>query len=194
VLYAWFPGTEGGAAIADALYGDVDPSGRLPMTFPRSVGQIPIYYAHLPTGRPASADQYSSKYLDERNDPLYPFGYGLSYGHFTYSDLKVDGEKAGRITGTVTLANDGPRPGTETVQVYAHRNVSDLSQPVRQLVAFRKVTLAPGESRRIDLSFPADRLELPGGQHPSAQYRLWVGGSSQATLAADFVLSRSFAD
>ena len=130
ILYAWFPGTEGGAAIADVLYGDVDPSGRLPMTFPRAVGQIPIYYAHLPTGRPASNDQYSSKYIDEENDPLYPFGYGLSYGKFSYSNLTVltpTVSTDGTVEAEVTLTNSGAHAGSEVVQLY-----------IRDLVANRR--------------------------------------------------------
>ena len=189
ILYAWFPGTEAGHAIADVLFGDADPSGRLPMTMPRAVGQIPIYYGHLPTGRPATADQYSSKYLDEENDPLYPFGYGLSYGRFAYSDLKILTASVpldGRIVVEVTVTNSGARAGAEVVQLYLRDLVASRSRPVKELKAFDKIRLTAGESRRVRLEVPvadlAFHLEDGSAVVEPGQFQLWVGGSSRATL------------
>jgi beta-glucosidase len=195
VLYAWFPGTEAGAAIADVLYGDVDPSGRMPMTFPRAVGQIPIYYAHLPTGRPATNDQYSSKYIDEENEPLYPFGYGLSYGKFSYSDLKIlhaSVPVGGTVSAEVTLANTGAYAGTEVVQLYVRDLVAGRSRPVKELKGFTKVTLQPGERRSIRIDVPvadlAYHLEDGTAVIDPGAFQLWMGGSSRATLSAQFVV------
>jgi beta-glucosidase len=193
IIYAWFPGTEAGAGIADVLYGDADPSGRLPMTFPRAVGQIPIYYAHLPTGRPATGDQYSSKYIDEQNDPLYPFGYGLSYAAFQYSDLTVltpSVAMGGTVSAEVTLANTGTHAGTEVVQLYVRDLVADRSRPVRELKGFAKVSLAPGETRRVRIDVPvsefAFHLEDGTAEIDPGTFQLWMGGSSKATLSGTF--------
>jgi len=196
ILYAWFPGTEGGAAIADVLYGDVDPSGRLPMTIPRAVGQIPIYYAHLPTGRPASNDQYSSKYIDEENSPLYPFGYGLSYTQFRYADLAVMAPEVpigGTVAAEVTLTNVGARAGTEVVQLYVRDRVAGLSRPVKELKAFTKVTLPAASSRRIRLDVPVSELAYHTDDGAEVidpgPFQLWIGGSSEATLSAPFTVT-----
>ncbi|MDR3373548.1 MAG: glycoside hydrolase family 3 N-terminal domain-containing protein [Ancalomicrobiaceae bacterium] len=195
ILYAWFPGTEAGAAIADVLFGDVDPSGRLPMTFPRAVGQIPIYYAHLPTGRPATGDQYSSKYIDEENDPLYPFGYGLSYGRILYDDLRILTPRIGLdgvITTDVHLTNVGTHQGTETVQLYVHDLVAGRSRPIKELKAFAKVVLAPGESRRVELKVPVADLayHLDDGTAvvEPGRFQIFIGGSSRATLSGMVVV------
>lgn len=132
LLEAWFPGTEGGNAIADVLFGDHNPSGKLPMSFPRSVGQIPLYYNHLPTGRPydpQKQEKYTSHYYDEANGPLFPFGYGLSYTHFTVSPVTLSATQlapAGSLTATVTLTNDGDRDGATVVQLY----LRDVTPPL----------------------------------------------------------------
>ncbi|HUP46507.1 MAG TPA: beta-glucosidase BglX, partial [Thermoanaerobaculia bacterium] len=141
ILWPWFPGTQGGHAIADVLFGDVNPSGKLPVTFPRSVGQVPIYYNHFPTGRPVDPkNQYTSKYIDSPNDPLYPFGYGLSYTTFRYTDLRVTNEGAGvKVSANVT--NSGARAGDEVVQLYVNDPVATTSRPVRELKGFRRVSL-----------------------------------------------------
>jgi beta-glucosidase len=193
VLYAWFPGTEGGAAIADVLYGDVDPSGRLPMTIPRAVGQIPIYYAHLPTGRPATGDQYSSKYIDSENDPLYPFGYGLSFASFAYSDLKVltpRVPKSGRVSVSVIVRNTSDRAGTEVVQLYVHDRVAGVSRPVRELKAFEKIHFAPNETREVRLDVPVADLAYHRDDGTAVidpgRFDVYVGGSSKAELNDGF--------
>lgn len=196
ILYAFSPGTEGGNAIADVLTGKVSPSGKLPMTMPRSTGQIPIYYARLPTGRPATADHYSSKYIDEAVGPLFPFGYGLSYGHFVYSDLTVETPKlprAGTVAVTVSVKNDGARRAREAVQLYTHDRVAQVSRPIRELKAIAKVDLAPGETKRVRLEVPAEKIgfHLEDGRYvvePGA-FDVYVGGSSDATLAGAFELT-----
>ena len=153
IVNAWFLGTEGGHAVADVLFGAVNPSGRLPVTIPHNTGQIPTYHAQLRTGRPASADKYTSKYVDVPATPLYPFGFGLSYTKFDYSDLRVSPTSA-----SVTLKNSGARPGVEVVQMYIADPVASVARPVKELKGFRRVSLGPGESRRVE--FPISRKEL----------------------------------
>lgn len=193
ILYAWSPGTMGGPAIADVLFGDAAPSGKLPMTMPRAVGQIPIYYNHLPTGRPASGDHYSSKYIDEDVAPLFPFGHGLSYTTFAYSDLAVARPVYGRedtVEVSVTVANTGKRPGREAVQLYVRDSVASKSRPIRELKAIDKISLRPGEARRVTLTVPVSTLgfHLDDGRYvvEPGRFDVWVGGSSAATLAGRF--------
>jgi beta-glucosidase len=165
LLETWFPGTEGGPAIADVLFGAVNPSGKLPVTFPRNIGQVPIYYAQKNTGRPADPEhpyaEYKSSYIDSLNSPLYPFGYGLSYTTFKFSGVRLDhatlklGEK---ITATVTVTNAGARAGAEVAQLYLRQLVGSVTRPVLELKGFQKITLAAGESR--DVSFTIGEKEL----------------------------------
>src|SRR5229473_1070626 len=155
IVESWFLGVETGPALAAVLFGDVSPSGKLPATFPRTVGQIPLYYNHKNTGRPTGPDKYTSKYIDLAVTPLFPFGHGLSYTTFGYSDLRLG---APRITPTgtqrvsVTLTNTGMREGAEVVQLYLHDEVASVTRPVRQLAGFRRVSLKPGEARTLDRS------------------------------------------
>lgn len=155
ILETWFAGTEAGNAIADVLFGDVNPSGKLPMTFPRSVGQIPLFYNYLPTGRPFDAkDKYTSKYLDVPNTPLYPFGYGLSYTTFNISNLRVNSTKLTKndtLTVSVEVQNTGQRDGAEVVQVYVRDMAASMSRPVKELKGFQKVFLKAGEKRTIQI-------------------------------------------
>ena len=194
IVEAWFLGVETGHAVADVLYGDVNPSGKLPVTVPRSVGQIPIYYNHTNTGRPPSeTDHFTSQYLDLPSSPLYPFGYGLSYTEFRYSDLRLSATRIGprdTIGVRVTVTNTGTRAGTEVVQLYVHDEVASVTRPVRQLADFRRVTLGPRESRIVNLGVPPRRLGLydqtmtfvvePGW------FRVYVGPSSAEGLEARF--------
>ena len=160
ILETWFAGTEGGNAIADVLFGDYNPSGKLPMSFPRSVGQIPTYYSHLNTGRPYNADKpnkYTSRYFDEANGPLYPFGYGLSYTTFSVSDVKMSAptlQRDGSVTASVQVTNTGKREGATVIQLYLQDVTASLSRPVKMLRGFKKVTLKPGETQTV--SFPID--------------------------------------
>jgi beta-glucosidase len=158
LLLAWFPGTMGGAAIARTLFGANEPRGRLPITWPRSVGQIPIYHDHPPTGRPATEppQPYTAGYLDEPASPLFPFGFGLSYTSFAFAPPHLDratiraGEK---VTASVAVTNTGPRRGTALVELYVHQPVAEISRPVAEFRGFQSVALEPGETKtaRIDL-------------------------------------------
>src|SRR5207244_2740422 len=154
--------------------GDVNPSAKLPVTVPRATGQVPIYYAHLPTGRPPNPDdKYTSKYLDLPIGPLFPFGFGLSYTKFDYSDLTVTPTSA-----AVTVRNSGARAGEEIVQMYIGQSVASVSRPVKELKAFRRIALKPGESGRVE--FPIARRDLqfwsgPGWKVEPGEFKVWTG-------------------
>lgn len=160
ILETWFAGTEGGNAVADVLFGDYNPSGKLPISFPRSVGQIPVYYSHLNTGRPYNAEhpnKYTSRYFDEANGPLYPFGYGLSYTTFSVSDVKLSAptlSRDGTVTASVDVTNTGKREGATVLQMYIQDVTASQSRPVKELKGFDKVNLKPGETQTV--SFPID--------------------------------------
>lgn len=198
MLETWFSGTEGGNAIADVLFGDYNPSGKLPMSFPRSVGQIPIYYNHLPTGRPYMADKpdkYTSHYYDEANGPLYPFGYGLSYTTFSVSTPTLSSPtlaRNGRITVSVTLTNTGDRDGATVAQLYIHDVAASSSLPVKELRGFQKVFLKAGEAKTLSFSLNADALKF---YHQSMEYAaepgpfdVMVGLDSARVKTARFTL------
>lgn len=201
ILVAWHPGTMGGPAVADVLTGAYDPSGRLPVTWPRALGQIPIFYDHMSSGRPGPEngnpnDRYYSRYLDESNAPLYPFGYGLSYTTFAFDQLRLSSPAlkadGGRLTVAVRVRNTGKRYGEEVVQLYVHQRVASVTRPVRELKGFAKVALAPGEQREVDLTLdPADlafwRADETWGPEPGP-FDVYVGDSSKAALSAAFTL------
>jgi beta-glucosidase len=192
IVAAWFPGTEAGHAVADVLFGDVNPGGKLPVTFPRTIGQVPLYYNHLSTGRPAHpAYRTTSRYLDETVEPLYPFGYGLSYTTFTLGQPRLSAQSIrpdGRLAVTVEVANTGLRAGDEVVQLYLQDVVSSTARPVRELAGFQRVTLVPGEKRDVSFEIGPSQLGLydrdmrfvvePG------DFKLWVGTSSVGGLEA----------
>lgn len=200
ILDAWYPGTMGGHAIADVLYGDYNPSAKLPVTFPRNVGQVPIHYDMKNTGRPielgAPGAKYVSRYLDTPNTPLYPFGYGLSYTSFAYSPVTLDKAKirpGEKLTATVTVTNSGARDGEEVVQLYVRDLVGSVTRPVKELKGFEKVMLKKGEKRTIrftltdaDLAFT--RQDMSWGSEPG-QFKLWVGPSSAEGFEAAFELT-----
>ena len=209
VLYAFHPGTMGGPAIADILFGKVNPSGKTPVSFPRTSGQVPLYYAHHNTGRPANpvemlideipveAGQTSvgcrSFYLDAGSRPLYPFGYGLSYTTFEYSDLTLSSDKLAStdvLTVTLNLKNTGRYDGTEVVQLYVQDKVGSVTRPVKELKAFQRVDLKAGESKQVTFSLPVAELAFWGldmhyGVEPGA-FKLWAGTNSEEGLTADF--------
>ena len=164
ILETWFAGTEAGNAIADVLFGDVNPGGKLPVTFPRAVGQEPLYYNHKNTGRPPDANnKYTSKYLDVPWTPLYPFGYGLSYTEFQFSNLQLSAQRIpanGRLTVSVEIKNAGRRAGDEVVQLYIHDVAASVTRPVRELKGFERVTLRPGERRRVQFTLGPAELGL----------------------------------
>ena len=152
ILETWFLGTTTGDAIADVLFGDYNPSGKLPVTFPRNVGQIPIFYNHKNTGRPESESKFTSKYLDVPNSPLYPFGFGLSYTTFEYSDISLSSNELKMnetLNASVYITNTGDRPGEEVVQLYIRQLVGSITRPVKELKAFKKITLKPGERKEV---------------------------------------------
>jgi beta-glucosidase len=192
ILETWFGGTEAGDAVADVLFGDYNPSGKLTATFPRNVGQIPIYYNHKNTGRPYQGDpgaKYVSRYLDVPNDPLYSFGYGLSYSTFSYGDIKLNqttlvGDET--LIASVSITNTGQRGGEETVQLYLSQPVASVTRSVEDLRGFQKVRLQPGETKEVtfhitpeDLKFYNANLEYdwePG------EFRIRIGGDSSSQL------------
>ncbi|MFY0582742.1 fibronectin type III-like domain-contianing protein [Cystobacter fuscus] len=214
LVQAWQPGLEAGPALANLLWGDVDFSARLPITFPRSLGQVPLYYNHLNTGRPAGqtdltrpasngVEKYVSRYLDERNTPLYPFGHGLSYTSFDFSppqpsapslQARAVREQRGEVLRVKSqVRNAGARQGTVVAQLYLRVLGTSLAQPVRQLVGFQRVTLAPGESRELEFPLGFQELSFFDARatrvvEPGTRYELWVGDSSEATQHASFMM------
>jgi beta-glucosidase len=198
ILEAWFPGIEGGNAVADVLFGKVNPGGHLPVTFPQSVGQVPIYYNHEPTGRPCDVTQkYNSRYRDIPTcAPLFPFGFGLSYTTFSVSNLRLSSSsmsRHGSVTATVSVKNTGSRAGDDVVQLYIHDPVASISQPVRRLRGFQRVTLAPGESK--DVQFRLDATDV-GFYDNFGRFRVepgeidvYAGDSSTADLEKSFTVT-----
>ncbi len=186
IIESWHLGVETGNALADVLFGDYNPSGKLPVTFPRSVGQIPIYYNSKSTGRPFSVtDKYTSRYLDSPNSPLFPFGYGLSYTTFTYSDVKVSSSSIKNnesILVSVDVENSGKRAGEEVVQLYLRDDFATVTRPVKELKGFKKVSLNPGEKKRVEFTISPDamsfyNLAMKKVVEPGT-FTVYVGGNS----------------
>ncbi|MBS1798038.1 MAG: glycoside hydrolase family 3 C-terminal domain-containing protein [Acidobacteria bacterium] len=196
ILETWFAGTEGGNAVADVLFGDVNPSGKLPVTFPRSVGQIPLFYNQPSTGRPFDANnKYTSKYLDVPNTPLYPFGYGLSYTKFQISNLRLSAKQIapnGSLTVTADVENTGAREGTEVVQLYIRDLVGSIVRPVKELKGFERVTLKAGEKRAVTFTLKPEQLGFYNAQNKfvvePGDFRVWVGQSSADGLEGSFTV------
>nr|WP_245905264.1 beta-glucosidase BglX [Gelidibacter algens] len=195
IVEAWHLGTQSGHAVAQVLYGDYNPSGKLPMTFPKNVGQVPIYYNHKSTGRPtlpAPGEVFWSHYTDVSNAPLYPFGYGLSYTTFAYSDLKVDVISDTSVAVSVTLTNTGQVKGKEVAQLYLRDEFASVTRPVRELKGFELVELNPSESKT--LKFTLSKAELGFFDNNGkfvvepGDFSVFVGGSSEATLTSQFNL------
>ncbi|MGH9881077.1 MAG: glycoside hydrolase family 3 C-terminal domain-containing protein, partial [Pyrinomonadaceae bacterium] len=193
ILETWFGGTQAGPAIADVLFGDVNPGGKLPVTFPRAVGQVPIYYNHKSTGRPPTDQKYTSKYLDVPVTPLYPFGYGLSYTQFKFSNLQVSAKRIqpdGRLTVSVDVVNTGKRAGDEVAQFYIRDQASTVTRPVLELKGFERVTLQPGEKRRVQIALTSEHLgfynrELRFVVEPG-EFKIFVGPNSVDLLETSF--------
>jgi beta-glucosidase len=210
LLFAWHPGAMGGPAITDILFGVASPSGKLPVTFPNMVGQVPIYYAHKHTGKPATPEAFMhiddiparlsqylsglvSSHLDAGYEPQYPFGYGLSYGRFVYSNIEVSGTEiplGEPLTLRAVVRNEGPVEAEEVVQLYVRDLVGQVTRPVRELKGFQRVRLAPGESRNVSFELSAQELAFYGRDmrpitEPGA-FHAWIGGSSDADLQAEF--------
>lgn len=198
VLEAWYPGTEGGAAIADLLFGDANPSGRLSMTFPYSVGQVPVYYNHFNTGRPKTSEEYVryvSHYLDIPNEPLLPFGFGLSYTTFSYTDASLSAESMNSeqaITLSVSITNTGNVAGEEVVQLYIRDVAGEIVRPVKELKAFKKISLEPNETKEVSFTITEEQLRY---HHENLQFTsdagtfiAYVGRNSQDVSALTFKL------
>jgi beta-glucosidase len=213
ILYAWHPGTMGGPAIADLLFGLEVPSGKLPVTFPRMVGQVPIYYAQKNTGKPASADTFvhiddidanaaqtsfgmSAMHLDAGYTPLFEFGYGLSYTHFEYSDILVSSHEVAlgeTLCVSATLSNTGTYEAEEVVQLYTRDVVASVTRPVRELKGFQKIRLKPGQSITVRFEIHTDELAFYNNTMKSATepglIHVWIGGSSAAQLKSEFTIT-----
>jgi beta-glucosidase len=166
VLAAWFLGNEAGHAIADVVSGKTSPSGRTPMSWPRAIGQIPVFYGERPTGRPYNPkDHFTSKYMDVSNDPLYPFGHGLTYGRFALSNFVVASDKLSEkdtLDVRVDVTNEGAAAAEETVFLFVHDKVATVTRPVLELKGVGKVTLRPGETRTVHMTVPGTELRFLG--------------------------------
>ena len=195
ILEAWYPGTMGGYAVADVLFGDVNPSGKLSVTFPRCLGQVPIYHYAKNTGRPYVHPEakYESRYLDVPNEPLYAFGFGLSYTSFGYSDITLSADRFagdGTLTAKVTVTNTGAVEGTETVQLYIRDLVGSVTRPVKQLKGFRRITLAPGASEEVSFTIDREMLsfyrqDMSWGPE-TGDFTLFIGTASDNVKTASF--------
>lgn len=215
ILQAWFPGIQAGPALVRTLFGDVSPSGKLTVTMPHSVGQEPLYYDALNTGRPADGvdlsrppsnpdEKYHSRYVDEPNAALFPFGYGLSYTKFSYSPLELSTSQlsasglnqktAQAVHVSTTVKNTGSRASDEIVELYLRLRGTSVALPVRQLKGFRRVALAPGESKRIEFTLGRDELafwniDMQDLVEPAIA-TVWIGPSSAEGESADFVIAQ----
>jgi beta-glucosidase len=200
ILEAWFPGTRGGDAIAQTLYGINNPSAKLPVSFPRKVGQLPLYYNHKNTGRPYLGptdpeQKYKSRYIDVDNSPLYPFGYGLSYTNFEYSKLQLSSPKISakeKLKISVTVSNTGRYDGEEVVQLYIRDLVGSVTRPVRELKGFKRVKLKSGESTSVTLELDIESLKFYNAdmkfEAEPGDFEIFVGGNPETLLKAKFEL------
>jgi beta-glucosidase len=196
ILEAWMGGTEAGNAIADVLFGDVNPGGKLPVTFPRAVGQVPIYYNHMNTGRPPEANnRYTSKYVDLPWTPQFPFGFGLSYTQFKITNLQLNAQRIrpdGKLAVTVEVENVGRRAGDEVVQLYIRDVAASMTRPVKELKGFQRITLRPGEKRRVEFTLGPESLgfynrEMRFVVEPG-EFKVMVGSSSEDVVESKFVV------
>jgi beta-glucosidase len=193
ILESWFPGIEGGNAVVDVLFGDVNPGGKLPVSWPRSAGQEPLYYNHNLTHSPESDPRFTSRYWDIASKPLYPFGYGLSYTTFSFSNLHLSKARITAGDSTEVMAdvkNTGTLPGDVVGQLYIHQRSGSASRPVRQLEGFRRVSLRPGETKTLHFRLGREELQFWSPQTKrwgveSSLYDVWVGEDSAAPLHAE---------
>lgn len=195
ILETWFAGTQAGPAIADVLFGDYNPSGKLPVTFPRSVGQVPIHYDMKNTGRPKTKNKYTSKYLDIPNSPLYPFGYGLSYTTFEYSDIELSSSEiteSESLQATVEVTNTGDLSGEEVVQLYIRDLHASVTRPVKELKGFEKINLKPGETKEVSFTIDREDLEFYGLDMnwivELGKFKVFIGTNSEEVKEASFDL------
>ncbi len=193
ILETWFAGTQAGPAIADALFGDINPGGKLPVTFPRTIGQVPMYYNHKSTGRPPTDQKYTSKYLDVPVTPLYPFGFGLSYTQFKFGQLQLSANTIrpdGQLTVTVEVENTGQRVGDEVVQLYIRDQASSITRPVKELKGFERITVRPGEKRRVQFVLKPVHLGFYNSDMrfvvEPGEFRVMVGPNSEELVETSF--------
>ena len=192
ILEAWEPGTEGGNAVADILFGDVNPGGKLPVSFPRKGSHAPLYYARNLTHSPEGSPMYNPRYWDGLPVPLYPFGYGLSYTTFAFSNLKVSAAQVkvgSSVTVSVDVSNTGQVGGDEVAQFYIHQKFGTDTRPIRELKGFKRITLQPGETQTVTFVLGPDELKYwstnaNGWIQEAAAFDIWVGADSLATLHA----------
>ncbi|GHT71957.1 hypothetical protein FACS189455_4750 [Bacteroidia bacterium] len=199
ILNTWFGGSEAAYAIADVLFGDVNPSGKLTTSFPQNIGQIPIFYNHKNTGRPLEEgkwfQKFRSNYLDVSNEPLYPFGYGLSYTTFNYGSIRLSSNHlnaTGELTASIEVANTGNRAGKEVVQLYIRDLVGSITRPVKELKGFEKISLEPGESKTVTFTITPELLkfynyELKYDYEPG-DFVIMIGSNSRDVQTAQFSL------
>ncbi len=199
ILNVWFAGSEAGLAIADVLFGDVNPSGKLTATFPQNIGQVPIYYSHKNTGRPLPEgkwfQKFRSNYLDVTNEPLYPFGYGLSYTTFSYSNLRLNKkilDQDSELTVSIDIENTGDKKGKEVVQLYVRDMVGSITRPVKELKDFEKVELDAGQKKTISFILSSEDLKFYNSSmewiNEPGDFKVFIGGNSQDVLEGDFTL------
>ncbi len=198
ILEAWYPGTQGGNAVADILFGDVNPGGKLPVSWPRVAGAEPLYYNHNLTHEPEDRPSFTSRYWDIDSKPLYPFGYGLSYTTFQFANLRLSRTSmtaSDTNEVSVDVTNTGSLPGDAVAQIYIHQRYGSASRPVRQLEGFKRIALQPGETKT--LTFPLGRNELQFWDPQSkrwvvepSEFDVWAGGNSQAALHAEFTVAQ----
>jgi beta-glucosidase len=196
ILDIWYPGTQGGTAVANLLFGDVTPSGKLPFSWPRTVGQVPLVYSHTRSHEPQNQGR---RYWDEASTPLFPFGHGLSYGRFTYSELTVDSPSIpaeGTVTVSVQVTNSSEREAAEVVQLYLHQRHGSASRPVRELKGFRRITVPAGGSRQVQFTLgPDDRrywsITARDWVLDASTFDVWVGGDSTARSTTTFEVTRT---
>ena len=196
IVEAWHLGTQSGNAIAQVLYGDYNPSGKLPMTFPRSIGQLPIYYNYKNTGRPIMNEPESvfwSHYSDEKNTPQFPFGYGLSYSKFEYSNLTISSNtftKNGSITASITVKNTGKVIGKEVVQLYIRDVLGSITRPVKELKGFEMIELKPNQAKEIVFTIDEKTIEYYTANNiweaEPGDFKVFIGGNSAETLESTF--------
>jgi len=198
ILEAWYPGTEGGNAVADVLFGDVNPGGKLPVSWPRTAGAEPLYYNHTLTHDPEDKPDFTSRYWDVQSKPLYPFGYGLSYTTFKFADLRLSKASMGvRDTNQVTVdvTNTGSVPGDAVAQIYIHQRYGSASRPVRELKGFERIALSPGETKTLKFSLGREELQFWSPQtkdwvvEPS-EFDVWAGEDSSAVLHGEFTTTQ----
>jgi beta-glucosidase len=194
VIYAWHPGIEGGAALAEILFGVASPSARLPITFPRATGQVPIYYSHKNSGRPITRDgSFTTRYIDLPTTPLFPFGYGLTYTSFAYANLTLSSDVLrGKIEISADVTNTGKRAGNELAQLYVRDLVGSITRPIRELKGYQRVMLNPGETRRITFTLTEEQLAFTRfdgsrGTEPG-KFHVWVAPNSASGLMGEFNL------